>query len=60
LVLSRVDYCGAVLYGISGKLMNKLDRIVNSSMRLVEQLDSELTYQLTFIITSGYQLVKEY
>jgi hypothetical protein len=38
LILSRIDYCATTLYGISSRLMTKLDRVINSSMRLVEMI----------------------
>jgi hypothetical protein len=38
LVLSRIDYCATILYGISSRLITKLQRVFNASIRLVELL----------------------
>jgi hypothetical protein len=38
LVLSRIEYCCSVLYGVNKKLMLKLQRIIHASIRLIECL----------------------
>ena len=38
LVHSRIDYCSTVLYGITAQLMTKLQRVLNSSLRLIGML----------------------
>jgi hypothetical protein len=45
LILSRIDYCATTLYGINGHLMTKLDRVINSSMRLVEMIKKRCNVQ---------------
>ena len=38
LVLSRVDYCKSLYYGLPNFLLAKLQRIMNSSLRLIFRL----------------------
>jgi hypothetical protein len=37
-VFSRIDYCASLLCGISGKYVNKVQKIINAAMRMIEKL----------------------
>ena len=37
LVGSRIDYCNSILYGVSGKFLQKLQRVQNAAARVVCQ-----------------------
>jgi hypothetical protein len=42
LVMSRIDYCSSLLYGISVGLFKKLDRVIRYGMRVVEGLKKKI------------------
>jgi hypothetical protein len=42
LVLSRFEYCPSLLYGISGRLHKKIDRVLRYGMRVIEGLKKKI------------------
>jgi hypothetical protein len=38
LVLSRVEYCVALLYGVSDTVLNKIDRLIRAGIRVIERI----------------------
>jgi hypothetical protein len=42
LVMSRIDYCSALLYGVSAKLNKKVDGVIRYGMRVIEGLKRKI------------------
>jgi hypothetical protein len=42
LVLSRVEYCVTLLYGVSDMVLNKLDRLIRAGVRVIERVPKSL------------------
>ena len=60
LVLSRLDYCSALLAGSPQVLLDKIQRVINCSASLIYKLQNLSISLLYFLISTGCQSAAEF
>ena len=60
LVISRLDYGNAFLYGVNSSILSKLQRIQNTAARLISRKRNMNISRLSSSLYIGYECSREY